>query len=78
MMSDQEHKIYCESVRAMRAKVKQVVHPMFVRTPINSVFAKTDKFFNDACKVAKVEPTTRQASKFRNKSGAAYNFGRSK
>ena len=38
----------------------------------NASFATTDQAFRAACKKAGVEPTTRQASKWRNKSGAAW------
>jgi hypothetical protein len=38
----------------------------------NSVFAKTDTLFNAACDLAKLKPTTRQGSKWRNEKGKAY------
>lgn len=38
----------------------------------NRDFSKTDKAFLAACKKADVEPTVRQASKYRNKCGLAY------
>lgn len=38
----------------------------------NAQFAKNDPTFAKACELAEVEPTKRQASKFRNKRGAAY------
>lgn len=38
----------------------------------NKKFAEKDKGFREACEKAGVEPTTRQASKFRNKKGSAY------
>lgn len=37
----------------------------------NTEFTKNDLFLS-ACKKANVKPTTRQASKFRNRKGAAY------
>jgi hypothetical protein len=37
-------------------------------------FAKTDGLFIKACELAGVKPTTRQAAKYRNKRGAAYQF----
>lgn len=40
----------------------------------NSEFAKVAKIFREACKLGKVEPTARQASKFRNEKGTAYKF----
>ena len=42
----------------------------------NKEFAKENKEFRKVCKTAEVEPTTRQASKFRNKTGRAYNATR--
>ena len=38
----------------------------------NSEFAHEDTTFKIACEQAKVEPTTRQASKYRRKRGAAW------
>lgn len=38
----------------------------------NRLFAATDKAFIHACEQAKVKPTARQASKWRNKKGSAY------
>ena len=38
----------------------------------NAEFAKYDKKFNDFCRVAEVEPTRRQASKFRMSKGKVY------
>lgn len=38
----------------------------------NRQFSKTDKNFLSACEKAGVEPTARQASKYRNKKGLAY------
>jgi len=35
-------------------------------------FAGTDEVFKKACELAKVQPTVRQASKFRSKRGSAY------
>ena len=40
----------------------------------NSVFANENENFKLCCEKAGVKPTKRQASKFRNKSGAAYKF----
>jgi len=39
----------------------------------NAEFAKSDKNFLSACELAQALPTQRQASKFRNKKGKAYN-----
>lgn len=38
----------------------------------NSKFANTDEEFIKACKVADIKNTARQASKWRNKTGKAY------
>ena len=38
----------------------------------NTAFAKTDGNFRAACEKAEVKPTSRQASKWRNKMGKAY------
>ncbi len=38
----------------------------------NKEFSMTSKVFNDACKKAEIEPTTRQASKWRRQTGLAY------
>ena len=38
----------------------------------NRVFATTDKAFLNACQKIGIEPTTRQASKWRNKKGRAW------
>lgn len=38
----------------------------------NREFAKQDQAFKACCEMAKIEPTVRQASKFRNRKGAAY------
>ena len=42
----------------------------------NTKFAKEDSTFQSACDKAGVQPTARQASKWRNKKGAAYVNGR--
>lgn len=39
----------------------------------NKEFAKENSTFQKACKTAEVDPTSRQASKYRNKTGKAYN-----
>ena len=40
--------------------------------PTNKVFAKESTAFQNACEKAGVEPTARQASKYRMKKGIAY------
>jgi len=42
--------------------------------PTNTMFAKDDKIFREACKIAVIEPTPRQASKWRNGKGLARKF----
>ena len=42
----------------------------------NKEFASKDKSFRYCCEAAGVEPTKRQASKFRMKKGKAWNNGR--
>jgi len=42
------------------------------RVQTNREFAKTDTEFQRKCELAKVNPTKRQASKFRRGEGAAY------
>lgn len=44
-----------------------------MRTP-NVKFAKEDILFKKACELSKTEPTTRQASKWRNSKGRAYKY----
>lgn len=38
----------------------------------NKKFSKEDELFKTACEIANVEPTKRQASKFRNQKGLAW------
>lgn len=40
----------------------------------NVKFSKMDETFKVSCERAGIEPTRRQASKFRNKKGLAYKF----
>ena len=40
----------------------------------NQEFARTDRVFKMACELANIEPTTRQASKFRARKGTAIKF----
>ena len=42
----------------------------------NEQFAKENAEFQSACQKVDIKPTTRQASKFRNKRGKAYTEGR--
>ena len=42
--------------------------------PTNTMFAKDDKIFQEACRLAVIEPTPRQASKWRNGKGLARKF----
>ncbi|MBU0847667.1 hypothetical protein KKH23_10815 [Patescibacteria group bacterium] len=52
-----------------RAEKKEVVTRI-----TNKKFAEADEFFNKACGLAEVKPTSRQASKFRLGKGLAYKF----
>lgn len=38
----------------------------------NKEFAETNAHFRRVCRAANVEPTTRQASKYRNRKGSAF------
>ena len=40
----------------------------------NSTFAQSNELFQEVCKISQIEPTARQASKWRNKKGSAYKF----
>ena len=40
----------------------------------NEKFSEIDPLFKDACDLAGVKPTSRQASKWRNQRGSAYSF----
>jgi hypothetical protein len=40
----------------------------------NSKFSRTNQEFKDSCSRANIEPTTRQASKWRSKKGKAWDF----
>ena len=42
----------------------------------NKEFAKSNEKFQKLCKEAKIKPTTRQASKYRNEKGKAYKICR--
>ena len=42
--------------------------------PTNQEFARTDRVFRIACELANIEPTARQASKFRNCKGTAIKY----
>lgn len=46
------------------------------RTVTNLAFSKSDGGFIEACSKVGISPTGRQASKWRNKQGLAYNEGR--
>ena len=56
-----------------RRKANAAFSKMMFRGQSNVDFSKTDVAFQTACSNAGVEATTRQASKYRNKTGAAYN-----
>ena len=40
--------------------------------PTNAHYAKTTEVFREACTLSKIDPSTRQASKYRMKKGIAY------
>ena len=42
------------------------------KTMTNEEFRKCDPVFKKACEAANIEPTSRQASRWRNKKGIAY------
>lgn len=67
-----EYRNYVAEERQSREKYSQV----YKKTPSNSQFAANDQNFIAACESAGVRPTARQASKFRNKKGAAWIGGR--
>lgn len=41
----------------------------------NKQFSETNQFFQKCCEAVNLQPTSRQASKFRNKQGRAYKEG---
>ena len=45
-----------------------------VKTVTNGEFSKQDKLFRTCCELAEIEPTKRQASKFRRGFGKASKF----
>lgn len=44
-----------------------------METKTNRIFANEDKEFNYRCQAVGIDPTKRQASRYRNKTGLAYN-----
>jgi len=54
--------------------IQRTERPCFWVT--NQEFAKTNSKFKAACEAAGIEPTQRQASKWRRKVGLAYTTGR--
>lgn len=59
-----------------RRKANAQLQKLFFRGKSNLQFSKEDQNFRNACEKAGVEPTMRQASKYRRKTGKAYNQGR--
>ena len=57
----------------MGATMKEFIHRRENRFKITNVDFSKAEGFKVKCEKAKVSPTQRQASKFRNKKGAAYN-----
>lgn len=71
-MQDTSTEIKTHSVGLTRLP-KMTARPHINRyEEVNRVFAKNNAAFIAACSKAGTEPTTRQASKFRNKRGVAY------
>jgi hypothetical protein len=56
----------------VRGKEKGAGKQVIDEKNTNKYFAKTDTHFQEACILAEVKPTKRQASKFRNSKGIAY------
>jgi hypothetical protein len=61
---------------ALAQKIAATRHRSLRNGVPNAQFAQTDKAFIDACKRAEIPPTARQASKYRNRRGAAYAMAR--
>ena len=58
---------------AKKQKKRQPIHQMPEGWVTHKEFAKADDKFRKACEAANVEPTSRQAAKYRQKRGAAFN-----
>ena len=65
----QDEEAYRNFVRQRNADYEQLMKERLT----NAKFAKEDSVFIKLCETAGVEATPRQASKYRNKYGAAYN-----
>jgi len=65
---DQRKALLKATTKRLNAYHKKLYH----RNPSNTVYAKTNDHFKAACEAAELKPTSRQASKFRNKKGKAY------
>jgi len=75
-MSNKEIK-YKDSPETIRnRRINAEFAKMMFRGQSNLEFSKTNQDFKNACEKAGVQPTIRQASKYRRKSGKAYNEGR--
>ena len=48
--------------------------PNVITEPTNKEFAVQNEAFKDACEKSKVDPTSRQASKWRSKKGKAWDY----
>jgi uncharacterized protein YnzC (UPF0291/DUF896 family) len=70
---------YLNDVRSYKSMLKATISKVqkHNREVSNAKFAKTDQNFKDACELAGLEATSRQASKFRNKQGKAFGEWRS-
>ena len=66
----EQHKLYKGYVSQFRSGGIKQDHTK----QTNKNFTKSDTTFIKCCEVAKIKVTPRQASKYRNKQGKAYNF----
>lgn len=77
--SDEWKKTYAQMyprTAEMRAGVAKFAEANYKRKVTNEQFSKQDKEFQQACSNAGLAPSARQASKYRNKKGKAFNEGR--
>ena len=74
MSKEIKHKDSPEIIAQRKANAQ--LQKLFFRGESNSNFSKNNEHFRSACEKAGVEPTMRQASKFRRKEGKAYKEGK--
>lgn len=65
---------YLAELNILKNQTRRVCRQMYIKTPSNKMFAKESPLFKKACERAEIPPTIRQASKYRNKQGKAYNL----